>query len=412
MSYFSSVKIQANDSPSLDAFGGWRVSNKDFRFDSQLTYGIDNTYFWDTLTTGTATVAFNSNQRAAVLTVGTAANEYAVLQSHYFPPYTPGRSQIAVPTFVIGSPVPFINKQVGYFDDYNGVYLQQNGSGTLSINLLSSVSGSPVITSFTQDNWNKDTMDGSGPSGIDINATKIQILWIDAQVLYSGRVRCGFYVGGKLIYFHEFNHANVVDVPFVQSWNLPIRYKIRNTAGSAGGSMLAVCASVSSEGGGNLFEIPGIPSTADTGITPITVSTTRTPILSVRTRTTFNSLLNRSIVVPVEFEVVNTGNNPVLVEIIYNGTLGGSPSFTNIDTTNSTLQKDVAANSITGGSIIWSGYVFSSAVDKGSKETGIAEKVVLALGADEVTQDVLTICGTITTGTGAVYASIKCREIR
>ena len=58
-----------------------------------------------------------------------------------------------------------------------------------------------------QEDWNKDTLDGSGgttnPSGMNLDVTKINTYWIDYQWLGGGRVRYGIFYQGERVVCHE-----------------------------------------------------------------------------------------------------------------------------------------------------------------------------------------------------------------
>jgi hypothetical protein len=57
--------------------------------------------------------------------------------------------------------------------------------------------------------WNGDKLDGTGASGLTLDLTKPQILWIDFEWLGVGNVRCGFIINGQYIVCHTYQTANV-----------------------------------------------------------------------------------------------------------------------------------------------------------------------------------------------------------
>ena len=98
------------------------------------------------------------------------------------------------------------------------------------------VSASGVIITKTEDlrvrqaDWNIDTADGHGPSGFDIDTTKIQMAYMDYSWYGAGKVRFGFKDRlGKVIYVHHFLHNNRLTEAYMRSGNLPGRYEIYNT---------------------------------------------------------------------------------------------------------------------------------------------------------------------------------------
>jgi hypothetical protein len=51
-------------------------------------------------------------------------------------------------------------------------------------------------TRVAQEDWNIDKLDGTGVSGITLDITKAQILWMDIEWLGLGTVRIGFVIDG------------------------------------------------------------------------------------------------------------------------------------------------------------------------------------------------------------------------
>jgi hypothetical protein len=60
-----------------------------------------------------------------------------------------------------------------------------------------------------QSAWNGDKLDGTGASGLTLDLTKPQILWMDFEWLGVGNVRCGFIINGQYIVCHTYQTANV-----------------------------------------------------------------------------------------------------------------------------------------------------------------------------------------------------------
>lgn len=104
------------------------------------------------------------------------------------------------------------------------------------------------IERYGQDNWNWDQLDGTGPSGYDVDITKMQMLFIDYTWYGAGTVRFGMRgPNGKLIWCHRMPMNNNNQVAYQRSGNLPARYEVtteptQNTRliGGAGGRGTAV----------------------------------------------------------------------------------------------------------------------------------------------------------------------------
>jgi len=278
------------------------------------------------------------------------------LQSYDYVPYQPGKSQLAVITFVMGTGVANVTKDVGYFDAANGIFLRQNGASGLQIICRSSTSGGVVDTEVEQASWNLDVLDGTGTSRQTLDITKAQIMVIDLQFLGMGRVRVGFDIDGIIVYVHEFLNANSLTVPYMQTASLPIQVLV--TASGSGSSATAhfKCAAVNSEGGiisdyGYTFATPEATATAGSG--------SRVHILSLRPLTTFGSKTNRTHINGIEFDIFVTGAVSVFYEIVVGAAFSVAPTYASVNSTYSSMQYGTAGtfDNLTNGIVIDSGYI-------------------------------------------------------
>ncbi len=415
VSVAGTANIAFADSAALDAFGRLRVSMPNTLFDSQQEYGLDTLRVWAAAANGTVAVGASdgsvtngsnavgpraANTRLTPITVSTTNGHYSILQSRQYTRYIPGKSHLVLIT---------------------GVFATGSGA-SMSFVRRSSTSGSVVDTSVAQASWNIDKMDGTGPSGITLDPTKTQILFISAQWLGVGRVVVGFDIDGQLYPCHEFLNANSLTVPYTQSFNLPVRLEARNTGGStcvsragyfdsangiffecsravAGGTINFVCCSVMSEGGS---EQRGFPNSSPAGIVTIGV-TTRRPVLSIRPKATFNGLTNRAHIEALEF-ALHVATNDCFYEIVVGGTLTGA-AFGSVGT-NSVAEYDTTATAIANGESVVKGFGLSGAGVKAAlsdKDADLRSPIVLSLiDALTATQTTVSLVCTAFTGTSNV----------
>lgn len=339
------VSATFDDTMSLDAFSRLRVSSPAYRFDGQFTYE-SNTDTWDNSSTS-GSLAYDFTNRLVTL-ANDAGTNVSVLQSHYHSPYTPGRSQLVFLTFNFKTaPTSGVTKRAGYFDGNNGIFLEWDATVGVSVNIVSdTANGSQQVT---QANWNVDKLNGAGASGYTIDLTKVQILFVSFQALYTGRVIVGFDIDGRLVPVHQFTHANKVVYPYTQQASQPVRFEVRGT-NATGARMDCICASVLSEGGGELLNLPGRAFSYN--ITTGTSVTSRVPMLSVRCKQVFNGVRNQAIMVPQQI-TANSTTNPCLIELVRNGTV--SPSvFLDVDSANSMVERSESGTAITGGQTVYS----------------------------------------------------------
>jgi len=77
--------------------------------------------------------------------------------------------------------------------------------------------------------WNLDTFDGTGPSGFNMDHTKIQMIYIDYSWYGAGFIRWGARtINGDIVYAHKVQHGNREYLAFQRSGNLPGRFEAVN----------------------------------------------------------------------------------------------------------------------------------------------------------------------------------------
>lgn len=80
-----------------------------------------------------------------------------------------------------------------------------------------------------QSQWNLDRCDGTGPTGYNIDMTKMQMSYIDYTWYGAGFVRFGWRMtDGNVVYCHKVANNNVNNQAYMRSGNLPTRYEVTN----------------------------------------------------------------------------------------------------------------------------------------------------------------------------------------
>jgi len=281
--------VSIKDGPNLDAFSRLRISQPVTAFSSQFTYNL-NPLLFEQIASGTgATVTHDTTNRNGLMTFSsTPTGGQAYMQSYEFIPYQPSKSQLVFITFNMVAGVANTLKFAGLSDGNNGIEYQLNGTTKQFVIYSDTSNGDQTVV---QSSWNLDKLDGTGTSGVTLDNSSTQILVIDFQALYVGRVRVGFDIGGQIIYCHEFVHANLVAHPYIQTANLPVRVGMTCT-GTVSTTMRFICSAVVSEGGIDSAALFGYDF-AIANTTDVSVTTSATHMLSIRPKTTFNSLTNR-----------------------------------------------------------------------------------------------------------------------
>ena len=353
---------------NVDAFGRIRVSEPYTLFDSQNRYAIDTQY--DTALTGTGVTAYQVNESAINLSVTAGGVGSVVRQTFRSFPYQPGKGLLVLATFCMdGSTSLNLTQRVGYFNTENGVFFQHVGSIN-SFVLRSYVTGS-VSDARTADQslWNGDKLDGSGPSGLTLDPSKAQILWMDFEWLGVGSVRCGFIINGEYIVCHTFTNANEITATYMTTAILPVRYEITSTSAVAA-TLKQVCSSVMSEGG---YNAQSANYTAARTTKRTTFSTTFIPLISIR----LASGRLGAVVLLTKGQAFPTVTQNYEVVVLKNATLTG-PSWA--ATVSSNVQFDQTATALTGGVVVDQEYISSTSQNRSAARVDVGYNWDLQLG--------------------------------
>jgi hypothetical protein len=346
-------------STSYDAFGRLRTSAPLTLFDSSHRFADNN--LWVNKITGTAAATFSPDEGLVNLTVGTANGDEIIRETIKVFSYQPGKSLLVMNTFVFGEAKTNLRQRVGYFGDANGLYFERKGTSLYFVE-RSSVTGSVVNTPVAQSAWNQDPLDGTGPSGITLDATKAQILYMDVEWLGLGTVRMGFIINGVFVPAHNFNHANLVSTTYITTASLPIRYEMKNDGAplpATTSTLKQVCSTVISEGG---YELRGAQSSAGTTITsPRTLTTAGTfyPVVSIRLKTT---RLDAIVILSAVSILGITNNANYKWEVVSNGTTTGGTWVS--AGTNSAVEYNISGTAFATGS----GRVLATGFFQGSNQ--------------------------------------------
>jgi len=92
--------------------------------------------------------------------------------------------------------------------------------------LFQAVANKTIDFKYTQSEWNIDRCNGTGPSGYNIDLSRMQMLYLDYSWYGAGFVRWGFRAtDGNIIYCHKVVNNNVNYEAYMRSGNLPARYE-------------------------------------------------------------------------------------------------------------------------------------------------------------------------------------------
>lgn len=397
-------------SAATDAFGRLRISEPLTLFDSSHRYADNGLWATDVANGGAAT--FSANEGLVNLSVNTTSGSKVYRETLKVFSYQPGKSLLLLSTFTFNSAKQNLRQRVGYFGTANGMYLEL-ADDTLSFVERSSVSGTVAETRVSQNDWNVDKLDDTGPSGLVLDITKAQIFWMDIEWLGLGTVRLGFVIDGVFIHCHSFHHSNRVLTTYITTASLPLRYEIENTGATGSSSTLKqVCSSVISEGG---YELRGVQQAVNI---PITTPTdllnagTYYPLVSIRLKTSPDRL--DAIVILTALSLIGvTNNSSYNWRVVAGGTTTGG-TWTSAGA-NSAVDYNITGTTFTQGTgrVLASGYTIGA--NQGSTPVDILKEALFTFQLERnsftATPFELTLIAASDVAGADIYASMDWEEI-
>jgi hypothetical protein len=251
-------------------------------------------------------------------------------------------------------------------------------------------------------------MDGSGPSGITLDLTKAQILFMDFEWLGVGTVRIGFVIDGNFYICHKFHHANLITSTYITTASLPLRYEITNTGVTTNSSTLKqICSSVISEGGYELRgaqQAIGIPITAPRSLA---VAGTFYPIVSIKLRAGYLD----GVVILTALSIMGVATGVYNWKIVASGTTtGGAWNPAGVD---SAVEYNITGTSFAGGRTLASGFITSTT--QSSVNLDILKEALFSFQLERNsftnTSSEITLIVSASTNTELIYASMDWEEV-
>ena len=387
---------------NLDAFGRLRVSNTGQRIDVEFKYDLQEDLFAQLLTGAGATISHNATSRDVSIKQGSLVNaDMSEFVQKWSNPYTAGNSQLIDITGTADK--SGVNTLTAY------TYLRDGITGT--------------ETETAQAAWSENV-------AVNRDGSKSQIFAFDFQSLKVGNRKFYVQIDGVTTCVNMIKNDNKRSHGYWQDPNQPLVWRVFNTLTetiteigyddgvngigfrfkqplNAVAECIAICGTVKSEGGGNLFEIEGFPVSVGRGVSGVTVGASYLPILSVRARLTHKGFLNKIISIPEKLAIQT--DNDIHYRLVHGGTLTGAV-WIDADANTSSIEYDISATALTGGHVIESDYLATGSKNSSTGESGFLGKSVLS--ASTGISDILTLEAVRNSGTNAtVFASIKLKEI-
>ena len=377
-------------SASKTAFGEMLVAAPDTIVQLSFPYNINAEYVTTTVTgSGTVTQA----NGMSVISSGAASSSSAMLQSTYRLHYQPGQGAVSLFTAVFTAGVTGNTQISGIGNTQDGFFFGFNGASFGILHRNNSVN-----TWIAQSSWNGDKLDGSTGTTFTIDPTKGNVYKVQYQWLGFGAIK--FYVenplNGEFILCHTIQYANANVTPSIRNPSLQLMSQSSNTSNTSNIVInnASMCGYI--EGKVNNIDIRfSIGNNKSV--------TTLLNILTLKNNTTYQGVTNQITTYPGVISLYNAsgGGNDGVVFIYKNATLGGTPSYTNINANTSVSSYDVAGTTVSNGREVYRFFI-------GSSQTVSIDLTdnLLRLAPGET----LTFAGQSISGTSSIYIGISWQE--
>ena len=370
------------------AFGELLTGELHPQFQGSFEYTVSNT----DLNTNTVVDGGTVTQASGMCVVGSSITtaSTALFQSKQHAKYRPGLGGNLRFTALFTSPVAATEQYAGLMDETGSSQAFKNGYG---IGYNGTTFGfhrwrNDTITTVTQANWD-DPLNGSGASGMTLDKTKLNVWEIRFQYLGAGKIQLCIEDDstGELIIVHTILYANLNTEPSVYNPNFFYTMWVNNKATTSDIILKSSSYAYFVEGRTSFIELHQPIFSSD--IREKTTITAEKAIFTIRNKATYASKTNF-----IDILILSGGasieatsaNNLGSVRIVKNTTLGGSPSWTDINASNSVVEIDVSGTDVTGGTVLGGG-LLAGKNDELTRSL-VPNRIILNPG------DTLTVAGT------------------
>jgi len=372
----------------VSAFGDLRTVELTPQVQLQFPYNINTDIIDITELNGATIVSENS---MAKLSSSTSTNGTVVMESIRQIKYRSGLGALArFTTLYENTGVAGATQIAGVGDGEDGFFFGYDGT---SFGIMTR--RATVDTWVAQTAWSEDTMDGNGPTKMTLDHTKLNVFAIEYQWLGAGEIdfKIEDTETGKYVTVHKIRYTNLNILPSTFNPSFPLHMSITKTSGAIDIVMKAASMAGFVEG---KSVVTGPINTFDGNST----HSAETAFFSLQNVSTYIGVKNRVTAFLTSLGIANDVNQLATFRVYLNATLAGTPTWVNVNGTNSVMQSDIVQTYVSGGKIL-----FAATIGKDSGENFIFpdEKYALRPG------DIITITSE-SASSNAMAASINWQE--
>jgi hypothetical protein len=349
------ISINASGNIGIDvsktAFGEQLVGQLHPQFQGSFEYTVSNTDLTTNTTANGGTITQDSAM--AVATTSTTTASTAMLQSTHHARYRSGLGGVARFTALFTTPVAATEQYIGIMDGVGSSAAFKNG---FAVGYDGTTFGfhrfqNDVKITVAQSEWD-DPLDGTGASGMTIDHTKLNVFEIRYQYLGAGLIQLGVEDDntGLFVVVHSILYANNYTTPSVHNPNFHFTIWVNNAGTTDNLILKSASYGYFIEGKTSFVELQQLANAS--GTKEKTTVTTEVAILTIRNKSTYASKTNY-----IDILLLASGgsieassvNNLGDLRLVKNATLGGTPSYSDINASNSVIEIDTAGTTVTGG---------------------------------------------------------------
>jgi len=384
-----------------------KVSN--YEITDFSTFGFSkNEIDFDEQITGTASATHQPYLGMVQLSVGGTTGDKVVRQTRRIQKYVPGRTNEVSMAVILNGISTGIRSRAGVFDEYNGAYFEHDGSDYYCV-IRRNTAGGIVEERVARTNWSDDKLDGTGPSGITIDYSQIQLMVIEYEWYGAGQVEWKFVIDNNAFAVHKINHANMHDHTWASYGAFPVRYELENIAGTAGTFNIHHGShSFLSEGTASLLGKQLSISSPTTGYNLATAGTFY-PVVAIRLKST---TLN-SVVLPDEFAAGLLDKTDMFIRVIERPTTVTGGTWVSVSA-ESPVEYNITATSYTGGTIATTKFISEKQM---GESVMFPEKAITQIGRKTTTvigdtSEIFLIAAAATNDNKDAWVSLGWIEVR
>lgn len=176
-----------------------------------------------------------------------------------------------------------------------------------------------------QDDFNVDTLKGSGPSGMTLASEHLNVFQINFRWLGVGEIRYAIenQITGELVFFHREHYTNQYHYAHIANPSFKIGYISYNTGSASNATVKGVCFMGAIEGEIKQNELNRSASVSKTGLNSAGIvfhlMTIRNPYITNGSAGALNGtyILNSKEIILKDISVGTQGNDPGIVYIFY-----------------------------------------------------------------------------------------------